>query len=278
MCPSNLHESLGFGLGLRAEYYHLIETEKPTVDWFEIITEDYLVPGGRPTYHLEKIRQDYPIVMHGVSLSLGSLDPLDMDYLHQVKELAKKINACWVSDHLCWTGINRIYTHDLLPLPYIPETLAHLIPRIHQVQDYLGQSLVIENPSTYLSYRISEISEWDFITELVKATGCRVLLDINNIYVSAYNNGFDPLVYLNAIPENCVQQFHLAGHSNLGDLIVDTHDHRVIPNVWGLYEVALKRFGMVSTMIERDDRLPPFNHLLNELNKARKIANKCHLN
>ena len=265
---------LGFGLGLRPEYYHLIETTTPSVDWFEIITEDYLTPGGRPTQHLEQIRQDYPIVMHGVSLSIGSVDPLNVDYIYKVKALAEKIDACWVSDHLCWTGVHHVYTHDLLPLPYTLEALHHLIPRIHHIQEILGQPLVIENPSTYVSFKSSEMTEWDFIIALVKATGCKILLDINNIYVSAYNHGFDPVTYINAIPLGCVQQFHLAGHLNLGDLIVDTHDHRVIPDVWKLYALAAERFGKVSTMIERDDRLPPFSALLRELGVARKIANQ----
>ena len=265
-------KALGFGLGLRAEYYALIENEKPDVDWFEIITEDYLVPGGRPTDHLEKIRQDYPLVMHGVSLGIGNTDPLDFNYLHQVKALSQKIAAHWISDHLCWTGINHQYAHDLLPIPYTQETLLHVIARIHAVQEFLGQTLVIENPSTYLNFSCTEMPEWIFIDELIKATDCKVLLDINNVYVSAYNHHFDPLLYLNAIPIESVQQFHLAGHLNCGDLIIDTHDHPVIPPVWELYAFAIQRFGMKSTMIERDDRLPPFKQLMNELNKARTIA------
>jgi len=269
-----LKKSLGFGLGLRAEYYSLIENEKTDIDWFEIITEDYLLPGGRPTYHLEKIRQNYPLVMHGVSMGIGNTDPLNQNYLQQVKNLAHQIDAHWISDHLCWTGINHRYSHDLLPIPYTQETLSHVIARIHTVQEFLGQALVIENPSTYLTFNCSEMPEWVFIHELTKATDCKVLLDINNIYVSAYNHHFDPLLYLNAIPIESVQQFHLAGHLNCGDLRIDTHDHPVIPPVWELYALAIQRFGMKSTMIERDDRLPPFKQLIAELNKARKIANK----
>jgi uncharacterized protein (UPF0276 family) len=265
---------LGFGLGLRAEYYGIIENEKPPVDWFEIISEDYLIPGGRPLFHVEKIRQNYPIVMHGVGLSIGSLDPLDKDYLKSLKELSKKLDVSWISDHLCWTGIHGETTHDLLPLPYNQETLQHIISRIKQVQDFLGRQILLENPSSYLTFQDSDMTEWDFMREMATQADCKILLDVNNIYVSAFNHNFDAEEYINAIPIDRVQQFHIAGHSNLGDIIVDTHDHKVIADVWNLYEKALKRFGNVSTMIERDDRLPPFGQLLNELQKARNIAQK----
>ncbi|MCD6046465.1 MAG: uncharacterized protein K0S08_112 [Gammaproteobacteria bacterium] len=265
---------LGFGLGLRAEYYGIIENEKPPVDWFEIITEDYLIPGGRPLFHVEKVRQDYPLVMHGVGLSIGSLDALDESYLKSIKQLAERLEVSWISDHLCWTGIHGKTTHDLLPLPYNNETLQHIVSRIKQAQDFLGRQILLENPSSYLTFQDSDMSEWDFMREMALQADCKILLDVNNVYVSAFNHNFDAVEYLNAIPVDRVQQFHIAGHSNLGDIIVDTHDHKVISDVWNLYETALKRFGNVSTMIERDDRLPPFDQLLNELKKARNIAQK----
>lgn len=266
---------LGFGLGLRAEYYQLIQDTKPPVDWFEIITEDYLIPGGRPLTNLYKIREHYPLVMHGVSLSIGSTDPLDFAYLQQVKQLAAAIEAPWLSDHLCWTGIHHQTSHDLLPIPYTAEALQHVVSRIGQVQDFLGRQLVLENVSSYLTYRDSELTEWDFLREVVEQADCKILLDINNIFVSAYNHQFEPEQYLNAIPPNRVQQLHIAGHTNMGDMIIDTHDHAIIPPVWQLYQKALQRFGMVSTLLERDDRFPPFSMLLNELSKARKLAHKA---
>lgn len=265
---------LGFGLGLRTEYYHLIETEKPAVDWFEVITEDYLIPGGRPLYHVEKIRRDYPMVMHGVALSIGSTDPLNWTYLRQVKTLAERLKPIWISDHLCFTGVNQTVSHDLLPLPYTQAVVDHVVDRVKQVQDFLDRQILLENLSSYLTYTDSDMTEWDFLNTIAERADCKILLDINNIYVSAFNHQFDPNDYLNGIAVNRVQQFHLAGHQNLGDLIVDTHDHHIIPDVWQLYESALKRFGFISTMIERDDRFPPFAQLMNELNKAKKIAQK----
>lgn len=271
--PSNL----GFGLGLRAEYYQLIQQSKPKVDWFEIITEDYLIPGGRPLENLYKIREHYPIVMHGVSLSIGSVDPLDFDYLKQVKQLAADLEVPWLSDHLCWTGIHHQTSHDLLPLPYTEEALQHVVTRLKQVQDFLGRQLVLENVSSYLTYHDSQQTEWEFLIAVVQEANCKILLDVNNIFVSSYNHKFDPEQYLKAIPVDRVQQIHVAGHTNLGDMIVDTHDHTVIPPVWQLYQKALKRFGMVSTLLERDDRFPPLSMLLNELQKMRQIAAKALL-
>jgi len=266
--------SLGFGLGLRAEYYEIIENEKPSVDWFEIITEDYLAPGGRPTFHLEKIRQDYPLAMHGVGLSIGSTDPLNKPYLEKVKALSKKLQPAWVSDHLCWIGVDKKVAHDLLPLPYTEEALRHVVERVKQVQDFFGHQILLENVSSYVAYQDSAMTEWDFLQAVAQEADCKILLDVNNIYVSAFNHHFDAESYLNAISVDRVQQFHIAGHSHLGDIIVDTHDHRVIDDVWDLYAKAVKRFGQVSTMIERDDRFPPFQQLLNELNKARAVAQK----
>lgn len=264
--------NLGFGLGLRTEHYDTILTDKPPIDWFEIITENYLIPGGKPHYYLEAIREHYPMVMHGVSMSIGSADPLDWDYLQQVKALAKKIEPKWISDHLCWTGLHGKNTHDLLPLPYTEEAINHVVNRIQQVQDFLGQRILIENVSSYITYHQSSMTEWEFLKTISERADCLILLDINNIYVSSVNHGFDPIDYLNTIPVERVFQIHLAGHSNMGDYIIDTHDHDIVHPVWNLYSSALRRFGSVSTMIERDDNIPPLSVLLIELNHAKQIA------
>jgi len=263
---------LGFGLGLRTDHYSAILDEKPCVDWFEIITENYLVPGGKPLYFLDKIRAHYPMVMHGVSMSLGSSDPLDLDYLNQVKGLASRIEPKWISDHLCWTGIQSKNTHDLLPLPYTEEAVNHVASRIRQIQDILGRRLLIENVSSYLTYNQSMLTEWEFIKEISERADCLILLDLNNIYVSSVNHEFDPLEYIAAIPAKRIYQIHLAGHSNMGDYIIDTHDHEIIDCVWDLYAETLRRIGPCSTMIERDDNIPPLLELVSELQRARKIA------
>ncbi|KTD49379.1 hypothetical protein Lrub_0478 [Legionella rubrilucens] len=266
---------LGFGLGLRTEHYLDILEHKPRIDWFEIITENYLVPGGKPHYFLDEIRQHYPLVMHGVSLSIASMDTLDWDYLSQVKRLAERIEPAWISDHLCWTGIDHLNMHDLLPVPYTQEAIDHIVPRIKQVQDYLGRQLLIENVSSYLTYTASEMPEWEFIKEISQRADCYLLLDVNNVYVSSVNHQFNPLTYLNALPHERVKQIHLAGHSHQGHYIVDTHDAPVSTEVWALYAQVIERFGQVSTLIERDDHIPPLNELLNELNKARAITARC---
>jgi len=263
---------LGYGLGLRSQHYQDILTQQPAVDWFEIITENYLIPGGRPLHNLEKIRERYPLVMHGVSLSIGSTDPLNFDYLAQVKKLAERIQPAWISDHLCWTGVAGLNLHDLLPLPYTEEALAHVSERIQQVQDYLGRQILLENVSSYISYKDSSLTEWEFLAEIAKRSDCKLLLDINNVYVSAYNHQFDPQVYLQAIPKDRVQQFHIAGHTHCGAHIIDTHDQPVVEEVWQLYAQAVKHFGRVSTMIERDDNIPAFAELMQELDQARAIA------
>jgi uncharacterized protein (UPF0276 family) len=269
--------NLGFGLGLRTDHYETILADKPPVDWFEVITENYLVPGGKPLYYLDRIRADYPMVMHGVSLSIGGTDALNFDYLRQVKTLAERIEPDWISDHLCWTGVNGVNLHDLLPLPYTEEAIQHVVNRVRAVQDFLGRRILLENASSYITYSHSEMSEWEFLGAVVERADCLILLDINNIYVSAHNHGFDPLVYLNNVPANRVQQFHLAGHLNLNNIIIDTHGDSVIDPVWALYEAALRRYGPVSTMIERDDNIPPFGELLAELEMARQIAGSLEL-
>ncbi len=263
---------LGYGLGLRTPHYETILRDGPAVDWFEAVTENYLVPGGKPLHFLERIRARYPLVLHGVSLSIGSCAPLNKDYLRQVKTLATRIDAAWVSDHLCWTGTHGINLHDLMPLPYTEEAVRHVAERIGQVQDLLGRRILIENVSSYVTYCESQLSEWEFLSAVTEAADCFILLDINNIHVSACNHGFDPRAYLAGIPAKRVRQFHLAGHRNLGDYIIDTHDEAVVDAVWDLYAAALERFGPVSTMIERDDNIPALEELLTELDHARRIG------
>lgn len=265
---------LGFGLGLRPAYYQDLLTDQFLVDWLEIMTEDFLVLGGNNLFYLDQVVEKYPVAMHGVSLSIGSSDPIDLSYLSQVKKLAKRIKPAWISDHLCWTGINKINSHDLLPLPYTQEALTHIVNRVKQVQDFLDQPIMLENVSSYVEFKNSELTEWDFLSEIAQQSGCFILLDINNIYVSGFNHGFDPHTYIDAIPKEKVKQFHLAGHSNYQTHIVDTHDNEIIPPVWELYRYALNKFGKVTTMIERDDNIPPLSELLIELNHARKIANE----
>jgi uncharacterized protein (UPF0276 family) len=212
------------------------------------------------------------MVMHGVSLSLGSSDPIDWDYLKQVKALAERIEPEWISDHLCWTGISGINMHDLLPLAYTKEAVQHVVSRLHQIQDYLKRPFLIENVSSYLTYKQSDMTEWQFINEIVNHAGCYLLLDINNVYVSAVNHDFNPVDYLDAMPADNIAQIHLAGHTNHGTHIIDTHDAPIIEPVWQLYEKAIKRFGLISTMIERDDNIPPLSELLIELGQARALA------
>lgn len=272
--PNSSLPNLGFGLGLRTPHYQQVLDSNPDVDWFEIVTENYLVDGGKPLYFLDRIAQDYPLVMHGVSMSIGGSDPLNLEYLQQVKTLAKRIEAVWISDHLCWTGFAGVNAHDLLPLPYSEEALAHVVDRVSQVQDILGQQILLENVSSYLTYKQSSITEWEFFAEVAQRADCLLLLDVNNIYVSAFNHNFDPQLYLDAIPVDRVQQIHLAGHTHNGSHIIDTHDDDVIDEVWALYESAIKRFGAVSTMIERDDNIPPLEALVGELDRARRISEK----
>jgi len=262
---------LGFGLGLRTPHFEHILAERPAVDWFEIISENFMVGGGKPKYYLHAIREHYPIIMHGVSLSIGSTDPLDMDYLKRLRTLAAEIEPEWVSDHLCWTGVRNVNSHDLLPLPYTEESLEHVVSRVRQVQDFLGRQILLENPSSYLDFNASTLSEVEFLGEVARRADCLILLDINNIYVSARNHGFDPLDYMQSVDADKVQQFHLAGHHDYGEYVIDTHDHDVRKEVWELYRYALQLFGKVSTMIERDDNIPDFPELEQELNQARAI-------
>lgn len=263
---------LGFGLGLRTDHYQHVMDHRPAVDWFEIISENYMVAGGKPKFFLHKIREHYPMVMHGVSLSIGSSDPLDYEYLKRLKLLAHEVEPEWVSDHLCWTSLGGMNSHDLLPLPYSEPVIQYVADRISEVQDFLGRQILIENVSSYVTFKDSQYEEWEFLNAIVQRSGCRILLDINNIYVSARNHGFDPRKYIDAVSADAVQQFHLAGHSDYGDYVIDTHDHDVPDPVWELYAYALRRFGRVSTMIERDDKIPPFDDLFGEMRHARQIA------
>jgi uncharacterized protein (UPF0276 family) len=265
---------LGFGLGLRPQHYNDILEQNPKVDWFEVISENYMIPGGKPLAILDKIAERYPVVMHGVSLSIASTAPFDEDYLDGLKRLAERVHPKWVSDHLCWTGVHGVNLHDLLPFPYTREALDHVVSRVHYVQERLGRALCLENVSTYVQFDQSQMSEWEFISELAKRTGCWLLFDVNNVFVSAFNHGYDALAFLNGIPADRVIQFHLAGHSDMQNYIIDTHDHPVREEVWSLYEAALRRFGPVSTMIERDDNIPPLAEMLDELEHAREIAGK----
>lgn len=262
----------GFGLGLRPEHYRDFSQGVPAVDWLEIVTENFLVPGGQPLAFLDAIRARYPMAMHGVSLSIAGPAPLDEDYLAALVRLARRVEPAWISDHLCWTGPESTTLHELLPVPFTGEALRHVAARVQRVQEALGRPLVLENVSTYLRFAGDEMEEGEFLRALVQATGCGLLLDVNNVYVNAVNHGFDPERFLAALPPAAVRQIHLAGHSRQGGLLVDTHDEPVCEPVWRLYERAVARFGAVPTMIERDDDIPPVGELVAELDKARARA------
>ncbi|PHV13423.1 MNIO family bufferin maturase [Chitinimonas sp. BJB300] len=264
--------SPAFGLGLRPDHYQDLLTTPGCVDWLEALTDNYLLPGGKPLHFLDRLRIEYPMALHGVAMSLGGTDPLDATYLKSLRALVDRVEPMWVSDHLCWTGVDGVNLHDLLPLPYTEAVITHVADRIARVQDTIGQRLLIENVSSYLSYNIDEMPEWDFLTEIARRADCLLLLDVNNIYVSSVNHGFDPQTYLAAIPVERVRQIHLAGHANRGQYLIDTHDAPVPPAVWDLYRTAAKRFPGVATMIERDDNIPPLSTLLAELDIARAIT------
>lgn len=264
----------GFGLGLRTAHYADFLAAKQPLDWLEIITDNYLVEGGKPLAILDTIRRDYPMAMHGVAMSIGAAQGVDVDYLRKVKALANRINPLWVSDHLCWTGPGPEQLHDLFPLPYTDEAARHVIAQITQAQDILGRRLVLENVSSYIQYPQDSSSEWQFLSHIAQAADCLLLVDVNNIYVSSVNHQFDPVQYLDALPAQRVQQIHLAGHENRGDHIIDTHDHPVASAVWDLYAKACQRFGAVASMIERDDHIPPLPDLLAEMQMARQIASE----
>ena len=271
--PSTLFPGLGFGLGLRREHYRdVVEGAARGVAWFEVISENFMVPGGNPRRVLERVRRDHPLVLHGVSLSIGSTEPLDAGYLDQLDALARSVEPAWISDHLCWGTAHGYHAHDLLPLPYTAATLAHVARRVDAVQDRLGRRILVENPSSYLAYRDAEMGEAEFIAELARRADCGILLDVNNVFVSAHNQGFDPRAYLAALPGERIGQIHLAGHSVDGALLIDTHDALVCDPVWALYGEAIARFGPRSTMIEWDAQVPPLADLIAELDRARAVA------
>lgn len=263
---------LGFGLGLRPQHYQDILQGAPNVDWFEVISENYMVPGGQPLKILDRIRARYPIVMHGVSLSIASTAPLNEDYLRDLKALSRRCEPVFISDHLCWTGVHGVNLHDLLPVPYTQEALDHVVARVQHVQDYLGQAIALENVSSYVQFSHSEMSEWEFIAELTRRTGCWLVFDVNNVFVSAFNHEFDAHAFIAGVPKERIVQFHLAGHEHNMSHIVDTHDALICDEVWDLYRTALRHFGPVSAIIERDDHIPPLAELVAELDEARAVA------
>ena len=260
---------LGFGVGLRRCHYAQILEEHPRIDWFEVISENFMVAGGRPLQVLEGVRSHYPIVMHGVSLSIGSTDPLNFTYLKQLAKIVRRFEPAWVSDHLCWTGVGRRNLHDLMPLPYTDEAVRHVANRIRRVQEVLERTILIENVSSYMEFTCSQLSEWEFLRAVADEADCAILLDINNIFVNAFNHGFDTVRYIDSVPADRVVQFHLAGHSDHGTYLLDTHDHPIRPEVWQLYEHAVARFGRVPTLIEWDDNIPEFEVLAATVDEAR---------
>ena len=263
---------LGYGVGLRTPHFEHVLRRRPAVDWFEVISENFLGSEGRPARVLEQVAERYPVAMHGVSLSIGSTDPLDREYLAQLKELADRLPAAWVSDHLCWTGVAGRNTHDLLPLPLDEPTLRHVAERIRVVQDLLERPLVLENPSAYVSFARSTMPEPEFLGRLCEDSGCGLLLDVNNVFVTCFNDDLDPEAYLRAVPPERVVQYHLAGHTHLGTHVIDTHDDHVVPEVWRLYALACELFPARTTLIEWDARIPPFEVVQAEAEAARAVA------
>jgi uncharacterized protein (UPF0276 family) len=273
MSPQSIDPFAGFGLGMRIPHYPAYLAGEVPVDFVEVISENFMVDGGRPLAVIDQVRGHYPLALHGVSMSIGSAGGLDPEYLRRLRALADRIEPLWISDHLCWTGTHGFNSHDLLPLPYTQEALAIVTGNINEAQDVLGREMLLENPSSYLTFAADEMTEWEFLAELTRRTGCALLLDINNIYVSATNHGYEPAAFLDGIPADRVRQIHLAGYSDGRDgLLIDTHDTPVPDPVWALYESGIHRFGAVATMIERDDDIPPLEYLLAELANARFLA------
>ena len=262
---------LGHGIGLRPRHYGRFLEERPAVDWVEAISENHLSPGGRPNAVLEKVRRDMPVALHGVSLAVGSVDPLDPVLLGGLAGLVKRIEPAWVSDHLCWGRHKGRYAHDLLPLPFTEEALRLVVDRVRQVQDALGRQILLENVSSYVRFQDSSMPEWEFVARVAEGADCGILLDVNNVYVSARNHGFDPFTYLEGIPTQRVGQFHLAGHTDKGAYLLDSHDSVVPDPVWDLYRAAVRRFGRVPALVEWDERIPPLEDLIAESARARRI-------
>ncbi len=263
--------ALGHGIGLRTRHFGRFMAERPAVDWVEAVTENFMAPGGRPVSVLEKVRGELPVVLHGVSLAIGSVDPISETYLDELARIVKRIQPAMVSDHLCWGTHRGQYVHDLLPLPYTEESLDHVASRVSQVQERLGRQVLLENPSSYVSFKDSTMAEWEFLTELSWRSGCGILLDVNNVYVSSRNFGFDPVAYLDGIPVKAVGYFHLAGHTDKGKYLLDSHDHSVPEPVWDLYRQAVRRFGRVPSLVEWDDAIPPLEDVVAESRRAAAI-------
>jgi uncharacterized protein (UPF0276 family) len=266
---------LGHGVGLRREHFERVLAAPTRVDWFEVVSENFMVAGGRPLHVLERVRRDHPLALHGVSLSIGSTDPLDTAYLERLARLAERIEPAWISDHLCWTGVGGHNAHDLLPLPYTEEALEHVVARVGAVQERLGRRIALENVSSYLEFAGSTLPEWEFLAEVAERADCGILLDVNNVYVSAANHGFDPEKYLAALPAERVWQVHLAGHSDRGSHLLDTHSCRVADAVWELYAFATRRIGAVASLVEWDEAVPDWDTLEAESLRAREVRRRA---
>jgi uncharacterized protein (UPF0276 family) len=260
----------GIGIGLRIPHYAHIFEKKPVVDWFEIISENYMIDGGRPLATLDLIFERYRVVQHGVSMYFGSAEPLNREHLRRLKSLVKRTKTPWLTDHLCWGSVDGTYSHDLLPMPYTFEAAEITARKVREARDFLEVPIAVENVSSYAEFHMSEMTEWEFLNEVVERADCGILLDVNNIYVSSRNHDFDPHDYLNSVPGERVAQIHIAGHSNFTKFILDTHDHPVIDPVWKLYEHAIRRIGPTATLLEWDDCIPSFDEVHAEALKAEK--------
>lgn len=260
---------LGVGVGLRTVHFGHILTRRPAVDWFEVLSENFMDTGGHPLWVLDQVAERYPIALHGVSMSIGSADPLDREYLRKLKALAARTRAHWVSDHLCWTGVAGRNVHDLLPMPYHEEALRHTAARVRQVSEILERPLVLENPSSYVEFASSTMTEWEFLSRLAQEADCGLLLDVNNVYVSSFNHGFDPRTYIDGVPADRVVQYHVAGHTNKGTHILDSHSDHAVGEVWELFSRSCRRTGNVATLYEWDEDIPSFDVLHAEALKAR---------
>ena len=266
----NGYSEYGVGIGLRIPHYHHIFEKKPVVDWFEIISENFMVDGGRPLHVLDQILERYRVVQHGVSMYFGSAEPLNREHLRRLKTLVKRTKTPWLTDHLCWGSVDGRYSHDLLPMPYTFEAAKKTAQKIREARDFLEVPIAVENVSSYAEFHVSEITEWEFLTEVVEDADCGILLDVNNIYVSSRNHNFNPLDYLNNVPHERVAQIHIAGHSKFEKYILDTHDHAPIDPVWKLYSRAIELLGPTATLLEWDDLIPSFDEVHNEALKAKK--------
>jgi uncharacterized protein (UPF0276 family) len=273
--PFNGYTDYGVGIGLRIPHYRHILEKKPVVDWFEIISENYMVDGGRPLEVLDRILEQYKVVQHGVSMYFGSADRLDREHLKRLKALVRRTNTPWLSDHLCWGSVDGRYTHDLLPMPYTWEAVQVTAAKIRQVRDFVEVPIVVENVSSYAEFHASEMTEWEFLTEVVELADCGILLDVNNIYVSSQNHSFDPMTYVDFVPAERVAQIHIAGHSRFEKYILDTHDHPVLDPVWRLYQRAIERCGPTATLLEWDDNIPSFDEVHAEALKAKRYLQQA---